>query len=284
VKSPFKLDIYRVGGPSSGEEDKVSHRFVASTWVEQAPQYSPDGRQAVFTSGRSGFFEIWICDTDGSNLRQLTFLEAYAQSGSWSPDGEKIAFHSRKEGSMDIYVVSSAGGIPQRMTTGSQSESAPSWSRDGRWIYFASNRTGRREVWKIPSGGGEAVQVTGNGGNISFESPDGDYLYYTKSQFGMGPSGLWRLSLDGGEEELVLESVRFCDWTIFERGICYINRQQESGPTIEIYEFATGDIHEVVRLDKQPSSFGISISPDEHWILYVVPESESDIMLVENFR
>lgn len=65
------------------------------------PEYSPDGKRVLFNSTRSGHAEIWICDSDGANPRQLTFLEdPLTTKGSWSPDGRQIAFMSPKEKKM----------------------------------------------------------------------------------------------------------------------------------------------------------------------------------------
>jgi hypothetical protein len=43
-------------------------------------------------------------------------------------------------------------------------------------------------------------------------------------------------------------------------------------------------VSRVAVLEDQPHIGGLSVSPDGRWILYVREESESDIMLVENFR
>jgi hypothetical protein len=49
--------------------------------------------------------------------------------------------------------------------------------------------------------------------------------------------------------------------------------------------FDTGQIREVMRLEKPPlSGAGLSVSPDGRWLLYQDDDQPSDIMLVENFR
>ncbi len=92
------------------------------------------------------------------------------------------------------------------------------------------------------------------------------------------------MPIDGGEDELSLEKVRCCDWTPTDKGIYFVNREAEPGPTIELFDFATGKVGHVAVPEDPPASWGLSVSPDEQWILYVRDESESDIMLVENFR
>ena len=48
---------------------------IASTRLEHAPAWSPDGKKIAFVSDRSGYVELWICDADGSNPVKLTALE-----------------------------------------------------------------------------------------------------------------------------------------------------------------------------------------------------------------
>ena len=136
----------------------------------------------------------------------------------------------------------------------------------------------------MPAQGGEAIQLTRNGGAASFESPDGAYLYFAKRTPDGGPPSIWRMPLRGGEEERVLEKVGSGDWTLTDRGVYYVNREAQPGPTIELFDFATGEVSPVAVLEI-PLPFLISVSPDEQRILYVrFDKVESDIMLVENFR
>ena len=55
------------------------------------PRWSPDGKRIAFSSRRSGDFELWLIDRDGSGLRQLTETRG-AHYSPWSPDGSKIAY------------------------------------------------------------------------------------------------------------------------------------------------------------------------------------------------
>jgi Tol biopolymer transport system component/tRNA A-37 threonylcarbamoyl transferase component Bud32 len=284
VKRPWNVEIWRVGGPRADTGQDSPARLISSGWNDWSPEWSADGRRILFNSTRSGYSEIWVCDSDGSNPRQLTSLEdPLTLGGGWSPDGRQIAFMSPKEGSSDLYVVDAAGGIPHRLTTDSWNEWAPGWSRDERWIRFSSNRSGRNELWQMPPGGGEAIQVTRNGGGRHAESPGGRYLFFTKSGPEGGPSGLWRMSAGGGEEAQILEHVRFLDWALFDEGICYINREAERGPVIEFFEFSTEKVRQITELDGQLGP-GFTVSPDGRWILFVRENAQSDIMLVENFR
>jgi len=118
--------------------------FITSTRVDANPEFSPDGKRIAFTSGRfsrSGSYEIWVCDSDGSNAVQLTSFGAEAGTPRWSPDSQRIAFDSNVEGRWEIYVIHVNGGKPRRITLGPGSSDSPSWSRDGQWIYLCRAAT-----------------------------------------------------------------------------------------------------------------------------------------------
>ena len=287
VQSAFDTNIWRIEIPESNERSNPPTRLIASTNLDQAPQYSPDGKRIVFESTRSGSYEIWLCDSNGTNLVQLTSLDRTTGTPRWSPDGRNIAFDSRIESHSDIFVISAEGGTPRRLTTDASDDVVPSWSRDGRWIYFSSNRTGDRQVWKVPAEGGEAVQVTRQGGFAAFESPDGKFVYYTA--YSKTP-GIWRVAVEGGEEAQVLDQPKLgywgC-WAVVNDGIYFINTEVKQHPVIELFNFATRRVRQIATMEKEvvPLNAGFAISPDSRWILYAqVDQSGGDIVMVENFR
>ncbi|HKE56500.1 MAG TPA: winged helix-turn-helix domain-containing protein [Pyrinomonadaceae bacterium] len=278
--------VYRLEVPNPTGQRVQPVKLLASTREDQSPRFSPDGKKIAFQSDRSGNLEIWLCDSEGQNLTQLTFFgKGQAGTPQWSPDGNQIAFDYRAEDRADIYLVSVAGGVPRRVTTESSDDSVPSWSNDGKYFYFASDRTGTQQIWKMPVEGGPAVQVTKQGGFQAYESADGKYLYYSK---GPGP-GVWRLPTEGGQEVLMLnQSGAGCwgQWALTDEGIYFINGKSDPGFQVNLFSFATQKISPVASLDKVNDFVaGLAISPDHHQILYTQRDPiNSDIMLVENFH
>ncbi len=150
----------------SGPDRPAVGPLAASTFDEETPDYSPDGKRLAFASTRSGAEEIWISGSDGSDPIQLTSMGGpQCANPRWSPDGRVILFTSRREGSADLYLLRPDTGEMRRITDDAAEEVEPRWSRDGRTIYFGSNRTGRFEVWKMPESGGAAVRITRQGGS-----------------------------------------------------------------------------------------------------------------------
>jgi Tol biopolymer transport system component/DNA-binding winged helix-turn-helix (wHTH) protein len=272
-----KFDSLLAAGPSE--------KLISSTRFESGPQFSPDGRKIAFESTRSGAYEVWICQSDGSGLVQLTRFNSHTGTPRWSPDGQQIAFDSRAAGNADIYVIDSEGGSPRRLTSEPSGEVVASWSRNGRWIYFASDRTGGWEVWKMPSAGGPAAQVTRHGGFAAFESPDGRFLYYAK---GLAAPGLWRVPTDGGEEIEVIRSLEagyYGYWAVVENGIYYLDTTAKPG--VVFFNTTTHHTTRVFNLESLPArqASGLAVSPDRGAILYTqVDALNSEILLVENFR
>ena len=197
---------------AKSDKTKTLQPLIASTRSDEDPSISPDGSRIAFTSDRTGKFEIWVCDRDGSNAHPVTSQRTFAGSTAWSPDGRTLAYDAAVGGPTEIWLVNADGGQPRRLLDPPQPGFIPSWSADGSSIYFVGRG---RQIWKALVTGGQAVQVTRNGGFDRFETPDGKYMYFSK---GIMTRGIWRLPLDGsGCEELVPELaslVPFRSWAM----------------------------------------------------------------------
>jgi len=212
---------------------------------------------------------------------QLTALGATVTgSPRWSPDGHEIVFDSTVSGNFDLYAIDAAGGKPRCLTNDSAVDAVASYSRNGHWIYFMSDRSGRPEIWKIPAEGGEAIQMTKNGGYVAFESPDGKMLYYSKEH---GISALWKMPVEGGVETQVLKSVFGMGFALSRKGIYFEHFENDGTASVDLFLFETGKVNPVAKIDR-PLTFGLSVSPDERYLLYSeLDQSGTDLMMIEGF-
>jgi TolB protein len=62
-----------------------------------APVWSPDGKRVAFSMQVGELAEIFSCDADGSDLRQLTDIKQISSSPAYSPDGRMISFRVTNE-------------------------------------------------------------------------------------------------------------------------------------------------------------------------------------------
>lgn len=141
--------------------------------------FSGDGRQIVFRSGRAGNFDIHLMNSDGSNVRNLTDHPAYDSFPAFSPLNDEIAFSSNRDGELDektgmrtfdIYTLKikpdGTAGELRRITNTPGQDSHPRYSPDGKWLVFTSERGGindeeplTQEVFFQPQSYGEIYAV-----------------------------------------------------------------------------------------------------------------------------
>jgi Tol biopolymer transport system component len=96
--------------------------------------FSPDGKDLVFTSRRDRNDDIYRVDKDGIGMpTRLTNDPAVDEFPAFSPDGSKLLFSSNRDGNFEIFVMSSDGtGIPTRLTFNSEPDTKPDW---GPFLY-----------------------------------------------------------------------------------------------------------------------------------------------------
>jgi len=126
--------------------------------------FSPDGTKIIFRSSRpkteseikeykdllaEGLvqpteMELYICNTDGGDLRQLTHLGSANWSPFFHPSGEKILFSSNFEAErgfpFNLYMIDLDGKNLERITHGETFDAFPVFSNDGKKLIFSSNR------------------------------------------------------------------------------------------------------------------------------------------------
>jgi dipeptidyl aminopeptidase/acylaminoacyl peptidase/DNA-binding winged helix-turn-helix (wHTH) protein len=115
-------------------------RLTNNNALDAGATWSPDGSRIAFSSNGDGKSEIYLMNTDGSNVKRLTNNLSDDYGPKWSPDGSKILFDSERDGNREVYVMDSDGGNQTRLTRDTATDSATSWSPDGNQIAFASNR------------------------------------------------------------------------------------------------------------------------------------------------
>ena len=285
----WKLPLAPNGVPSAPPS-----QLLSSTRRDEGPVFSRDGSMISFFSDRTGSYEIWTCEADGSRPRALTsFGGAFAGLTDWSPDGRTILLDVvTPTGSQDIYSVPSAGGKAEPLITGPALEATPTFSRDGKWVYFSSNRSGRFQIWRADPRGGSLTQLTREGGLGAREADDG-YLYYSTQ---VNVPEIRRIPAAGGAEETVLSSPRprfFGHWAIAAGRIYFIRQPDDSlwdGPRLSelwAYEVKTRATRKLADLPGRVyhTTPSLAVSPDGGTIVYSRIDSASgDLYVVENFR
>jgi eukaryotic-like serine/threonine-protein kinase len=155
-------------------------RFTFTAALDQAPIWSPDGKQIAFASNQGLGWGTYRKNADGSGqLEQLaTFNMVLAGSWDWSPDSQTILIRKLTT----LWSLSLKDKSLAKLIDSSASIKNARFSPNGRWIALASNESGKMEIYVIPfpvSNG--KWQISNGGGEEPVWARDGKELFYIAS-------------------------------------------------------------------------------------------------------
>jgi len=225
------IPFYSVTGFTAETERLINTR-------DTYPSVSPDSKQLVFQSNRSGSDQLYIMDLENGQTRRLTSMKMGAESPVFSNDGQHIVFGAYvDEGNNDVFVMKKDGSDIKRLTFGPGYDGHPHWSANGRRIVFNSDRTSPdleaswskrwHEIFSMKTDGSDIRQHTQCETVCTYGSlsPDGDKVLYRKV---IDASGLdWSLGAidrnseifiadsDGDNEINLTKNAAFDGWPVF---------------------------------------------------------------------
>jgi TolB protein len=179
--------------------------LIAVVWIfgSRAAGGSPNPGQVVFTSSRTGSYELYVAAGPNAPPAQIAALPGDAFAPAWSPDGQQIVYVRLLDENHDIYRVNVDGTENQPVAASLSTEATPAWAPDGQRIAFSSDHTGDYELYTVATNGaGGWTPLTARPGVD--RSPvwidDGQLLYI--AQRGQA-WGLYRLTLADSTDALV---------------------------------------------------------------------------------
>ena len=187
-------------------------RLTRPAFGDYEPAWSPDGRRIAFVRFTGAFDAVWnhdpreiyVMNSDGSNVRRLTRNRLYDGAPSWSRDGRRILFSRGRvvvdrltRVHADLWVMQVDGQRKRRLTRSRAVELDAAFSPDGRRIAFLVGivrtsvstlapgfefLTQERDVWTMRADGRERRRTALGGMEVSAPSwsPDGRRLVVSR--------------------------------------------------------------------------------------------------------
>lgn len=115
----------------------------------------------IFSATTDGTIcEIFMCDFDGSNIRQITKNNTISCNPVWAPDGNSIIYSRHGAGFTDLVQYSLETALSRRLTRYEGISSDGALSPDGSTLAFIHARNDQIDLYTRPTEGGLLKQHT----------------------------------------------------------------------------------------------------------------------------
>ena len=184
-------------------EGGLAKPLTSGMAFDSQPKYSPDGRQIVFISDRSGSEELWLLELATNTTKRLSKSTDRTEFASpiWSNDGQhilvsKTTFELRTfelwayplNGGDKGVQITKANTQPNTPRNNRHNALGPSYGGEGRYVYFAGKKGGftynaQLPLWQIVrrdlrTGIEDTISRISGSAMRPVVSPDGKSLVY----------------------------------------------------------------------------------------------------------
>jgi len=130
--------------------------------------------------------EIFVCDVDGHNSRQITFDKSISMIPRFSPSGKKLLYTSYKDGGPMLYMKDLSTGVDARISSRTGLNIGACWASDSKSIALALSHGENPDIYTIDLKGNIRKRLTNYWGidvSPSF-SPDGKRMAFVSNRSG----------------------------------------------------------------------------------------------------
>ena len=229
------------------------------------PDVSRDGATILFQSNRSGTWQLWRMDADGSGLGRVTNDTFNHRQPAWSPDGKLVAYSSDQglsDGRRAIWLMAAPGSDqsvrPRKLSSGTGQDVHPKWLPDGSGLVFNRIAADGKQAdvhvvmldgreWKIELGAGLNTYAS--------VDPDARVLIYRGTAPDAGPDGpvdnsdIFAAAPDGSGKRRLTDDPAFDGWPAISPDgatIAFASRRCGDKFRVFLMPIAGGEPREVV--------------------------------------
>jgi len=244
-----------------------------------SPNISPEGRLIIFTRGWVDKMNdrrasnLWIADSKGERIRELTHGNWRDSSPVWSPDGSKIAFLSDRDDTNQIHVMWLDTREVAQLTHLERSPGSLRWSPDGKMLAFTMFFEDTTSILPVK------LPKRPKGANWANSAIIIDRLSWRRDGRGPVPKGYSHIlvmdaELGGTPKQLTFGDYSHGDpqWSVDGKKIYFSAIRKPDAEYLngdsEIYsvDLETSEIETLT--ERKGPDRGPTISPDGKWIAY----------------
>jgi Tol biopolymer transport system component len=259
---------------------KLTHGTSRHMW----PAFSPDGNKISFISQQ----QVFVMNSDGGNIHQLTFLQSECKVPCWSPDGNELAFIADEK----VWQIPTEGGKPSQFKETDVIREL-SWSPGNKILYLRPENQNYHLL--DPQTGSEMPLVSND--SVGFmiharRSPDGKNVAVVWQR--VDGQYLWIISMEDSSQIRIQNqdpwtTLAPLQWSADGKWI-YLVRSGK--PQLDILTLSVngGEPQRIFTLPFESlyseNGLGpdaISLTPDGSRFVCSVRESISDIWMIDNF-
>ena len=182
VSRSLTSDIWSVPlSPASSEATGQPVPILQDRSVRKTnPIFSPDGKKValgIFRSGTPG--SVWLMDTDGKNLSQLTTTTSSSSMPGWLSSDE-VSYITYRQDDAAYSTTNLKTGIERTLLPIAPDMDFMRLSPDGKQLAYNSGKGGIINIWKIALDGSQPRQLTFDKELMGWPSwsPDGRLLAF----------------------------------------------------------------------------------------------------------
>ncbi len=148
-------------------------RLTENSFIDTDADWSPDGKQIVFSSNRDGTQSLYTMNADGSNVKHITGgTDGTADvEPRWSPQGSIIVYRSGDPANADIYTVNVDGSNKQKIVNNTTNDWDPAFNSNGTRIIYMRQLT-KQQLYIMHADGLSAAPVPNQDPNVNNSQPD----------------------------------------------------------------------------------------------------------------